>query len=327
VYLGLSSGPLFGGFLTAHLGWRSIFLGIVPFGVALIIVTRIWLKAEWTEARGEKFDFAGSVIYCLCLLLIILGFSRLPGIIGLLVLCGGMFLAFVFVKWEYSAGTPILNVGLLSSNRVFAFSNLAALIHYSATYAVTFLLSLYLQYVRGMGPQTAGVVLVSQPLVQAVLSPLAGRLSDKAEPRIIASIGMCITALSLFLFSLLTANTSLVLILANLVLLGGGYALFASPNVNAIMGAVEKRFYGVGSGILATSRMVGQVFSMGFTLLVFAFLIGTSQIGPAVYPLFLKSAKLLFAFFAFLCIGAVIASFARGKVRTGSQLTTVDDGN
>jgi EmrB/QacA subfamily drug resistance transporter len=316
VYFGLSSGPFFGGFLTAHLGWRSVFLIIAPLGILVVAVTKIWLKTEWTEARGEKFDFSGSMIYCLSLLLVIYGFSRLPGLLGFLVLGGGILAGFMFVKWESRVKMPILNINLLRINRVFAFSNLAALIHYAATYAVTFLLSLYLQYVRGLEPQHAGAVLVCQPLVQVFLSPFIGRLSDKVEPRIVASAGMGMTAVSLVLFSLLTATTSLALVLANLVLLGTGFAFFATPNASAIMGSVEKRLYGVGSGILATSRMVGQVFSMGFTLLVFAALMGTSRISPAIYPLFLRSAKLLFVFFALLCLGAVAASLARGNVKT-----------
>jgi EmrB/QacA subfamily drug resistance transporter len=316
VYVGLSSGPLVGGVLTAHLGWRSIFLTIAPLGIVIVGVTKMWLRKEWTEARGERFDLRGSLIYSVSLLLVIYGFSRLPGITAFLILIAGILIGLLFVRWESRTSMPILNVNLLRANRVFAFSNLAALIHYSATYAVTFLLSLYLQYVQRLGPQYAGMVLVSQPLVQAVLSPLAGRLSDRMEPRLLASIGMGITVLSLALFSLLTGKTPLALILANLVFLGVGFALFATPNVNAIMGAVEKRFYGVGSGILATSRVVGQVFSMGFTLVAFTVLMGTSQITPAVYPSFLRAVKILFAVFAVLCIGAIAASLARGKVRT-----------
>ncbi len=76
------------------------------------------------------------------------------------------------------------------NNRVFLFSNLAALINYSATFAVTFLISLYLQYIKKLSPQAAGLVLVSQPLMQAVLSTFTGRLSDRVEPRVVSSMGM-----------------------------------------------------------------------------------------------------------------------------------------
>jgi MFS family permease len=159
------------------------------------------------------------------------------------------------------------------------------------------------------------MILVCQPLIQAVLTPFAGRLSDRTEPRIVASIGMGITAVGLFLLSLLTDTTPFPMILGILALLGLGFALFASPNMNAIMTSLEKRFYGVGSGILSTARIVGQAFSMGFAVLVFALYFGSVQLTPALYPLFLQSAKMLFLLFAILCCGSIAVSLARGNVR------------
>ena len=144
---------------------------------------------------------------------------------------------------------------LFANNRTFTFSNLAALIHYSAVFAVSFLLSLYLQYVKGLTPQQAGLVLIFQPVVQFLFSPAAGRLSDRVEPRILASAGMMLTATGLFLLVFLSPATPLWAIVADLILLGFGYALFSSPNMNAIMGSVERKSYGVASGMLATMRL------------------------------------------------------------------------
>lgn len=318
VYLGLSTGPFLGGLLTGYLGWRSIFFAVAPLGLVVFLMIRLKLKQEWLEARGERFDLPGAVIYSLSLFLIIYGFSLLPGSTGFLLLGAGIAGGIVFFWWENRTSAPILQIGFLKGNRIFAFSNLAALIHYSATSAVTFLMSLYLQYVRGMSPQHAGVILVCQPLVQAVLTPFAGKLSDKVEPRIVASIGMGMTGLSLLSFSLLTDSTSLAVIIANLAFLGTGFALFSSPNTNAIMSAIDKRYYGIGSGILATGRMIGQAFSMGFTMLVFVLLLGRVQITPDLYPLFLKAAKILFLIFAVFCCGSIAASLARGKVHPSS---------
>jgi hypothetical protein len=129
---------------------------------------------------------------------------------------------------------------------------------------------------------------------------------------------MGMTGLSLLSFSLLTDSTSLPVIIANLAFLGIGFALFSSPNTNAIMSAIDKRYYGIGSGILATGRMIGQAFSMGFTMLVFVLLLGRVQITPDLYPLFLKAAKILFLIFAVFCCGSIAASLARGKVHPSS---------
>ncbi len=316
VYVGLSSGPLAGGFLTGYVGWRSIFFVIVPAGLCVLLLVHLKVRQEWKEASGEGFDFIGSLVYSVSLFLVVFGFSRLPNSLGFVMLAAGILAGVAFFSWEARVTAPILQVSLLKGNRVFALSNLAALVHYSATSAVIFLMSLYLQYVRGMTPQHTGFVLVCQPIVQAIITPYAGRLSDRVEPRIVSSIGMGITGLSLLLLSTLTAATPLSAILGNLSLLGLGFALFSSPNTNAIMSSIDRRFYGVGSGIQATSRMIGQAFSMGFTMLVFALFLGRAQMSPEVYPVFLKSAKMLFLFFAILCCGSIGASLARGNLRS-----------
>lgn len=315
VYLGLSLGPFLGGFLTQYLGWRSIFLINVPLGLLIIAVVLWKLKGEWAEAEGEKFDFTGSIIYSLTLVAIMYGISLLPSVQGALLVLIGILSLSVFVKWEMKVESPVFNINILRDNKVFALSNLAALINYSATFAVGFLISLYLQYVRGFSPQDAGLILVSQPIVMALFSPSAGRLSDRVEPRIVASAGMALTTMGLFLFTFLNENTPLGSILTSLVLLGFGFALFSSPNTNAVMGSVEKKYYGVASATLGTMRLTGQVLSMGIAMMIFAIYIGRVQITPEYYPLFLKSMKLAFAIFAVLCFGGIFASLARGRTR------------
>jgi EmrB/QacA subfamily drug resistance transporter len=315
VYLGYSLGPFLGGFLTHHLGWRSIFLVNVVLGL-IIIVFILWkLKGEWFEEGVKKFDLVGSIIYSVTLLFIMYGFSHLSTLLGVWLILPGALGVLVLIKWERKVESPVLDIGLFRDNRVFALSNLATLINYSATFAVTFLLSLYLQYVKKLTPEHAGLILISQPIVQAFFSPFAGRLSDRIEPRIVASIGMALTAIGLFLFTVLDEKTTLGFTVASLALLGFGFALFSSPNSNAVMLSVENRFYGVASGTLSTMRMMGMVFSMGITVLIFSIYIGKVEITPEYYPAFLKCLKLGFTFFAVLCLGGIFASLARGKVR------------
>lgn len=315
VYLGLSFGPFLGGILTQHLGWRSVFFLNVPFGI-VIMVFSIWkVKGEWAEAKGETFDFAGSLIYSVMLFSIMYGFSRLPDRSGLALICVGAVGIGAFVYWELRAKNPILNISLLRTNRAFTLSNMAALIHYGATFAVGFLLSFYLQHIKGLSPQGTGVILISQPIVQALISPIAGRMSDRIEPRIVASLGMSITAIGLFLLVLLKANTHISFIVSSLCILGFGFALFSSPNTNAIMSSVESRLYGVASSMLATMRLLGQMFSMGIAMLIFATYLGRVEITPAFYPDLLKSIQVAFSIFGFLCIVGIFASLTRGNVR------------
>jgi len=194
-------------------------------------------------------------------------------------------------------------------------SNLAALINYSATFAVGFLLSLYLQYVKGFNAQNAGLILIAQPVIMAALSPVAGRLSDKFEPRVLATAGMAFTTTGLILLIFLSQNTSLNYIFLALIILGLGFGLFSSPNTNAIMSSVEKKYYGVASGMVGTMRLIGQMLSLGVVLLLFSLYIGQVQITPEYHLLFLKSTKTAFTIFAILCFCGIFASLSRGKLR------------
>ncbi|MHB1391231.1 MAG: MFS transporter [Thermoleophilia bacterium] len=316
VYLGLSLGPFLGGFLTDYLTWRSIFMVNVPLGLSALVLVFWKLKGEWAGARGEKFDFTGSVIYSLTLLALVYGLTQLPETHWLgvaLVVLGALGLV-LFIWWESRVEHPVLDISLFRGNPVFAYSNLAAAINYSATFAVTFLLSLYLQYTKGFSPLMAGAVLVPQPLVMTVLSPFAGRLSDRIEPVIVASMGMAVTTLGLFFLIFIGEDTSLALIIPNLVILGIGFALFSSPNTHAVMGSVEKKYYGVAAGTLGTMRTIGQSLSMGIAMMIFAVYIGGTRITPDVYPLFLKSARVAFIIFTCICFLGIFASLARGKV-------------
>jgi len=316
VYIGLSFGPFLGGLLTQHFTWRSIFLVTVPLGLISIALVLWKLKGEWAEARGEKFDLAGSIIYSLGIVAIMYGISLLPGLRSLwLILCGLLSIV-AFIAWETKVENPVFDLDLFKTNRVFALSNLAALVNYSATFAVAFLLSLYLQHIKGLSPQSAGIVLISQPVVQAVFSPFAGRLSDRVEPRIVASIGMSLTTFGLVLFIFLNENSTLEFVVARLILLGFGFALFASPNTNAIMGSVEKRFYGLASGSVGTMRLLGMMTSMGIATVIFAVFIGRVQITIEYYPMFLKSMKAAFIVFSLLCFGGIFASLVRGRIRS-----------
>jgi EmrB/QacA subfamily drug resistance transporter len=248
VYIGLSVGPFVGGLLTQHFGWRSIFLVMLPLGFFAFSLTLFFLRGEWLGEPGQRLDIGGCLLYASAILALVYGATRLPAAIGIILLISGTLLFYLFVRQQLTARFPVFDMQLFADNRTFAFSSLAALLNYSATFAVTFLLSLYLQYIKGLPPQTAGTVLMAQPIMMALLSPIAGRLSDRIEPRLIATSGMIVTVIGVSLFSKLTPETGLPLIVANLILLGTGFALFSSPNMSAIMGAVEKRHYGQASG-------------------------------------------------------------------------------
>jgi len=319
VYLGLTCAPLIGGWLTQHFTWRSIFIVIIPIGIFVILLLMLKLKGEWADSKGESFDLTGSFIYGIAIIAVIYGISKLPSMLSIAFVVFGIVAMVVFVKWEMRIQYPVFEVKLFKTNRVFAFSSLAAFIHYSSTFGSTFLMSLYLQYIKGLSPQAAGMILIFQPIMMAALSPISGRLSDKIEPRILSTLGMAFTALGLALFIFIGSNTALLYIIVALAISGIGFALFSSPNVNAIMSSVEKRHYGIASGSMGTMRLVGQMLSMAIVTLIFTLLIGRVEISPQYYPALLKSVKTAYIIFACLCTAGIYFSLSRGKVRPETQ--------
>jgi EmrB/QacA subfamily drug resistance transporter len=314
-YIGLTLGPVLGGLMTDHLGWRSIFLSNVVIGL-VILTSAIWkIKEEWAEARGEKFDLIGSVIYVLALVLTMYGLLRLPAMIGYMLLLPGVAGFVCFVLWITKTKNPVMEIHLFRRNRPFLFSNIAALINYSATFAVSFLISLYLQYIMRFSAQHTGLILVAQPVVMAGFAAITGRLSDRIEPRILASAGMASLTVGLVFLAFLNDQSTLRYIILNLMFLGFGFALFITPNTNAIMSSVEKKFYGVASGIMGTMRLIGQAFSMAIVTLIFTIYIGRSTITVEHHQNLLQSMKISFTIFALLSFFGIIASLVRGKLR------------
>jgi EmrB/QacA subfamily drug resistance transporter len=311
VYAGLSLGPFIGGFLTQSFGWRSIFLINVPLGLFALAMIILYLRGEWADAQGESFDSMGAIQYGLTLVCVMCGFSLLPAMEGIILLIAGSLMMAVFLNRERRIQSPLLDLRLWTKNRAFAFSNIAAFINYSATFSVTFFLSLYLQYVRGFDPWTAGAILVIQPVTMAFVSPFAGRLSDRATPGKIASAGMGLTVVGLVALIFVNATTPLLFIAGILVILGMGLGFFSSPNTNAVMSSVENKHYGIASGTLGTMRLVGQMLSMGVAMMIIALVIGRIQITAAQHTQLLLSMQVAFLLFAVLCVSGIYFSFVR----------------
>jgi MFS family permease len=276
------------------------------------------LKGEWADAKGEQFDLPGALIFMAGIAATIYGFSSIAASSqARYIFAAGAILLALFVRYETKAKQPLINIRLFSGNVTFVFSNLAALINYSATFAVGFLLSLYLQIIRGFNSQTAGLILLSQPVLMALLSPLAGRLSDYMAPRIVSSWGMGLTSLGLLAFAFLGESTPLWRIVLALVVIGVGFALFSSPNTNAVMGSVEKKYYGIASSTLGTMRLLGQAISMAISTLVIHRYLGDAGLSQASQQALETSINTSFALFAVICFVGVFASLARGNIRVG----------
>lgn len=318
VYAGISCGPFIGGALVTELGWRWIFYLCVPLGMTVFLITCARLRGEWADAAGEPFDWRGSLVYAGAILLLIVGaanLSRGPWAWGLAT--SGVAGLALFLFLEARTAYPLLDVALLRENRVFAFSNLAALLNYAATFGVTFFLSLYLQFVKGMSAREAGTILIIQPIVQTLLSPLCGRLADRYPAGLVATVGMASCALGLAVAASLTATSPLAKIIVVLAFLGLGFALFSSPNTSVIMGSVTHRHLGVASGLSASMRTLGMMTSMTIITIIFSMLMAGHPVTQETLPEFLRSMRTALLIFSGLCGVGIFFSFAR--LRSGAQ--------
>jgi EmrB/QacA subfamily drug resistance transporter len=316
IYLGLTIGPAIGGYVVDSFGWRASFLIHIPLAIVVFIIGTSFVKGDWRSDERGSFDLFGALIYIFSILLICLAVSNLPSLFSFILLGLSLFGFAFFFLFENKHKHPILNVSLFFTNRVFTFSCLASLIIYTATFANVVQVSLYLQYLKGLSATTAGIIMMCQPLTMALFSPLAGRLSDKIEPRYLATTGMAISCAGLLLLSNLQVASSLNYLIAALVITGFGFSLFSSPNVNAIMGSVEKRSLGSANGVVATMRLFGQMTSMALVTLVFALILGSVEIQVSNYQELEKAIRMAFSLAACLCLPGLYFSLARGMLRS-----------
>ena len=294
VYLGLSVGPPLGGFLVDHFGWPWIFLVNLPVGLVVFVWgwrilprTEVTRKAVAPLAAG-RMDLPGAALLASLLLglLVPLTFASEWGwhsarVWSLLTLSA--FSALAFWQRETHATLPLVDLDLLRKNRLFAAANLAALLNYMALYAIAILTAVHLQLVQGRSAKVAGWVMLGQPLMQACLSPLAGRLSDRVGSRLLSTTGMLLTALGMGLLSVLGASQSILSIASALAIVGVGMAAFSAPNTSAIMGSVDRSQLSVASAFLGTMRVTGQALSVAILGGIAA-----SHLGPGGWRLLLR---------------------------------------
>ena len=316
VYIGLSVGPFLGGIITQQFGWRYIFFFSAMVCVVLYFLMTFFITEDWKISEGEKFDIKGSVVFTFAITSFMLGFSFVPKVYSYVLIAAGLGMFYYYKLISEKTENPVLPLGIFKSNKSFAFSNIAAFINYSATSAISFLLSLYLQHIKAMSPQEAGTVLIAQPIFMALFSPIAGKFSDKIEPQYVASAGMTLIAVCLGFLCFVSNDTGLLYIIINLSVLGLGFALFSSPNSNAIMSSVDKTKYGTASTILSLMRMMGQMISMALVIVIFSVVIGKAEIKPENHEQLIMSLKIAFGLFSFLCFLGIFASLSRGKMHS-----------
>ncbi len=307
VYIALSLAPVLGGILNYQLGWRSVILFGVPFLLVILVLLLTKVDDEWITFGDVPLDVKGSVLYGIGMVLFIYGFTILNEPLGAILTVSGIVFLVIFGLIELRQTNPVFDIRFFK-NRRFLSANFASLCAYLATFAVTTILNYHLQYIKGMDSQTAGIILLAAPLCQVILAPIAGRLSDKYVPQILAAIGMGLGTVSLILFSFLNEATTIEFLIISMIIYGVGFGLFSPPNTNVIMSSVPPKDTSVASASVATMRTVGQAMSLGILTLVFAFVMGDVPIIEQYYPLLISSCQITCIICVALCIASVFAS-------------------
>ena len=321
IYIGASMGPGLGGLLTETFGWQSIFFSLIPFSVAAFVAI-LFFKKDFKTSEGEPFDIKGSVLYALGIMALMYGIITLPDRLSPAFIAGGAVLLIAFFNFETRSKYPALNVGLFKG-KVFRRSSIAAFLNYGSSYAVIFTLSQYLQDIGGMSPGTAGLIILLQPAVQAVVTPFAGRTSDKINPRILTTMGMIMMCIGTGLMITLTVNVNEQMLKVYIILLctGLGYALFSTPNTNLIMGNVSPKNYTESSGVISVMRQVGMMSSVAIMVCMISVMMGTTTvIDPSTYGQFMDAIRYSFIVCFLLAVaGAFMTWFSKDSIPLPDQ--------
>ena len=321
--LGAVAGYTLSGVMITYFGWRSMFLINVPIGVFGTIWGYLRLKEIGIKPVGEKFDYAGAILYCIGLATILLALTIGNPTSGrnIAILVGGVafFIAVIFV--ELKQKYPTIDLTLFKI-RLFAAGNLVNFLNAIAFASGPFLRSLYLQLILGYSPLKTGVSLIPMDILILVLNPISGRLADRYGSRVLSSIGLAFNASALIWFSTLNEKSSYTTVLISLLLFGFGVALFAPANTSSIMGSVPAERRGVANGIRNTISQTASVFSVPFSLLLMTLVIpyanlsqmisGSELINPSEIPLFLKAINHACLILGIIVLFAIIPSLLRG---------------
>jgi EmrB/QacA subfamily drug resistance transporter len=313
VYIGLTMAPAVGGWLTELLGWRAVFYFQIPLIIALLIYMKYRLHGEWKNEQHSRFDWIGSGIFITFACTLVYGLSKLPSVLGIVLLILSCFSLMGFIVHQSHDKQPLIRVQMFRESRVFSMSLFTSFLMYGSNFAIIFLLSLYLQYIKGFGPAYAGQILLVQALLMAIVAPFAGKLSDRFQPRVIATLGCCIVALGFMFLIQLDTSTTAFYISASLGLIGLGFGLFSTPNNSAIMGAVKEQEVGVASASMNLSRTIGNLVGMSVVNLMIQYYMGDASFTPENNPALMSTISLALLMSLTFVILASVVSAVRGK--------------
>ena len=312
---GFLLGFLLGGILTFYFGWRTIFLLTIPVEILVIWLIFTRIKGECELVRKQNLDVPGMILYGLAIFFIMAGFSMLPHFNGIFLLGAGAVSLVVLLVREYRVDNPLIDLSSLGKNRLFVTTNLIVILFNASNFAVIFLASLYLQDIRNLDPRATGLILLTTVIFMVLLSPFAGRLSDRVAPSLVVGTGVVLSSAGLTIFTFLESGSSLLFVILALSLVGAGIAFCQSPLVRTTVSSVPKEMYGLASGMIETMRLLGMTLSITIAGIVFAVFLGNARITPSLFPVFMQSFNRSFMIFlgiSVLCL-VIIRTLKRSR--------------
>lgn len=313
VYIGLTLAPAVGGYLTEYIDWRAVFYFQVPIVIGLVIFIHCTLKGEWRNPDKTGFDYTGTVLFGGFATCFVIGLSMLPDLLGLILTLLSLMLLITFIWHQSQSTAPLIRVQLFKENRVFSVSLATSFFMYGSNFALLFLLSLYLQYIKGYTPAFSGKILLLQAIMMAIVAPFAGKLSDRFQARVVASIG-CVIALSGYIImQQLDPTTDALVVSIALVLIGLGFGLFSTPNNNAIMSSIPASQVGVASASMNLGRTVGNLVGMSIVNLIIHFYLGNKLMSSQTSSELMASISMALTMSLVFVVCACILSIFRGR--------------
>ena len=312
-FIGLSLGPVLGGVIGDLWSWRGIFVIGTAAGAVAFAISLAKIENDATHRRAS-LDVPGNLLFMCAIALLMVGLTEWGswGFAWAIVLAG-VVLAVLFVVCELRAAHPMMQVRLFRENRMYGLANLASLLAFGSTYAVAYVVAIYLQNVNGIPPAAAGLVMLGQPIIQAIMSPIAGRLSDRRPAHKIAALGATITVFGVAIMMLAGTIMPVWLIVVSLVVIGFGNSFFSSPNNSAILGCVPVGQYSEANAVINTGRGIGQTLSLAMVTVVFGLMVGNAPIAQTD-PAILASAIGVAMMVSTVCaIASAVCSILSGR--------------
>lgn len=287
----VSLGPMIGGYLCDNLDWQSIFDVNVPIGILGMVATLV-IQREYKTEHVRSFDFLGciSVATFLTFLLLALSDANADWNAGgwtsnFILTCFAISAVglVVFLITEFTVEHPLIELKLLG-NFNFAVANTVLFIFGLGMFGSTFLLPLYLQNSLGYTAFQAGSVFLPVGIIQGILSPVAGIMSDKVNPKIPAVLGFLFLGVSLYLNGFLSEYSESQQIMVSLYLRGVGMGLVFTPLSTIALSGISKAKMAQASGLFNVIRQIGGSFGIAIlgTLLTQRTIYHSSLYGQAV---------------------------------------------